>query len=1030
MLRRANKFSLVTVAENQGYYTKKQIVAADRAMELIKALAHSTKRDAIKLVEGSNLTNCDVTGEDIARAFHIYGGDVSALKGKMKNSAVGPNRSHQLLQPHKPPQTFSSDPTHLDGHHYLFTLARPLNLVLVTPIADQKEATLAAALLSQLSTLRERGYEVTKIRTDPEKALFNLKGKFSSIIVDTTGAGDHVVEIENRWKTFKERVRAVKADLPFKVPDARIDDLVRYVASRFNLNLSTTTTDGISARVRFLERKVNAMRELSLCFGDYAEVKDPAAISGDTNSDRCDSCIALCPVGNDNDSWEFLNIDTNKIVRRSKWKKLPMPPIVIARLNQLAEGRQLTLPSVRVATSLPAPASAAGVMPTSVPTGAISVETVAATTENNPARLAGVPAHRSIIEVHDVDSEDDSDDDDHEADTEEGALAGVSQLPMEAIELSPVNAHGRVRRATAVACDTSRNKLLKARVIAGVRTRHYNFHISLKAGLRTRGNAAVQSVKQELENLIRKETLDPVMMKDLSKTQRKKVIRSCVFLKEKFNSLGVFEKLKARLVANGKQQSRADIPDRVSPTVQTTNLFIMLCVAVKEGRLGSTHDIGAAFLNAKMTGEEVFVTLDRIMTKMLVMIKPEYAVFVNNKGELVAKLDKALYGCVQSARLWYDLLVKVLTEDGYVINEQDVCVLNKIVNGKQSTVLIHVDDLLCLCSDPKAHKDLAELLKNRFDETKWVNEKVLSYLGMTLDFSVVGRIRVTMEGFIHDVLSENLADNKATTPATNALFTAAEEDELLDVTSLKKNHSLAVKLLYLSKRVRPDIATAVAYLVTKVTRATTRDKAKLQRVINYLSGTADAGLVFDAGDPSKKMVLEAYIDAAFAGHDDGKSHSGFVLKYGGSVVLVRSTKQKINSTSSTEAELIALSDNLIYVLRAREFIMEQGYSVGPARVYQDNQSVIAMLKRPDVAKDRSKNMKVRRIAVKELIISGAIQVEYVPTEQMIADILTKPLQGAKYVTMRRNILHGRVLAHEGVSRNRVNETARTRVIKE
>ena len=67
---------------------------------------------------------------------------------------------------------------------------------------------------------------------------------------------------------------------------------------------------------------------------------------------------------------------------------------------------------------------------------------------------------------------------------------------------------------------------------------------------------------------------------------------------------------------------------------------------MKEGRLGSTHDIGAAFLNAKMTGEEVFVTLDRIMTKMLVMIKPKYAVFVNNNGELVAKLDKALYGCV------------------------------------------------------------------------------------------------------------------------------------------------------------------------------------------------------------------------------------------------------------------------------------------------------------------------------------------------------------------------------------------------
>lgn len=992
ILDRAYAVSLTTVAENQSKYTRREIKAADKAMELIKALAHPTKRDAIKIVEGSNLINCDVTGADITRAFDIYGGDVSALKGKTKNIAVGPTRKGALPTEEKPVQYFASDPVHLDGRHYLFSVSLPLNLLMLTAIADEKETALAAALISQLATVRERSYKISKIHTDPAKALSALKGKFPGVVVDNTGAGDHVVELENRWKTFKERVRAVKADLPFKVPFDRVDDLLRYVVSRFNLNLSSTTADGVCARVRFLERKVDAARELNLCFGDYCEVSDKNADSPNTNVYRTQSSIALWPYGNDNDSWEFLNLETNKTIKRSRWSKLPMPPLVIARLNQLADGsRDPTLNS------------AAGVIQ-QMPT--------APTVPSQPQPPPQLPAEAVIrADVHvDVPN-----------------LTGV--LPLDVTEPVVTNVeeppqqqqpNSRPRRATAARADSAREKLVHARVIAGVRSRGYNFHISMKAGLRTRGNAAVQSLKSELENLIKKETLNPVLLKDMSKRQRKRIIRTCVFLKEKYDSRGVFEKLKARLVANGKQQSREDVPNRESPTVATVNLFIMLSIAAREGRLGSTHDVGSAFLNADMTGEEIFVTLDKVMTKMLCMLKPEYAKFVNEKGEVVARLDKALYGCVQSARLWYDLLIKVLTADGYVVNDEDICVLNKMVNGVQSTILIHVDDLLCLCADVKAHKELADLLKKHFHETKWVDEKVLSYLGMTLDFSVKGRIKVTMEGFMQDLMAANPCDNTSNTPATNTLFDSEEIDELMSDPGRRQFHSLTFKLLYLSKRVRPDIATAVAYLATKVTRATVRDEAKLQRVMNYLYGTQDAGLLFAAGDLGVELKLEAHIDAAFAGHVDGKSHSGFAMKLGGNVILVRSTKQKINSESSTEAELIALSDNKIYVLRAAAFIAKQGYDVGPAVIFQDNQSVLAMLKKPDHAPDRSKNMKVRRVAVRDLIRSGNIVVQYVPTNDMQADMFTKPLQGVKFLDMRESIMPSAktVSAHGGVSRYR------------
>ena len=114
--------------------------------------------------------------------------------------------------------------------------------------------------------------------------------------------------------------------------------------------------------------------------------------------------------------------------------------------------------------------------------------------------------------------------------------------------------------------------------------------------------------------------------------------------------------------------------------------------------------------------------------------------------------------------------------------------------------------------------------------------------------------------------------------------------------------------------------------------------------------------------------------------------------------------------------MISLSDNLKYALRAYDFITGQGYDLGPIKVYQDNQSVLAMLKRPDAAPDRNKNMKVRRIAMKDLIRENEIEIHYLPTDQMLADVMTKPLQGMKFRSMRYAILHGAMFARGGVLR--------------
>ena len=128
-------------------------------------------------------------------------------------------------------------------------------------------------------------------------------------------------------------------------------------------------------------------------------------------------------------------------------------------------------------------------------------------------------------------------------------------------------------------------------------------------------------------------------------------------------------------------------------------------------------------------------------------------------------------------------------EDGYTVNNADPCVLNKLVNNKQSTVLIHVDDIMCLCVEKKAHDDLANLLKRKFKETKYNKGLVLSYLGMTFDFSEKGKIKVSMEGFVEDLIVHCDENGSATTPANNALFESELTDDPLEEKERKRFHS-------------------------------------------------------------------------------------------------------------------------------------------------------------------------------------------------------------------------------------------------
>lgn len=249
-----------------------------------------------------------------------------------------------------------------------------------------------------------------------------------------------------------------------------------------------------------------------------------------------------------------------------------------------------------------------------------------------------------------------------------------------------------------------------------------------------------------------------------------------MFLKEKFLASGEFEKLKARLVAGGDQQDKNLYDDLSAPTVGTSSVFSILSIAAYEKRSITVIDISEAYLNADMTtGVEVHMRLDRNMSNMMIKLAPEYSEYTDHKGCVVVRLDKALYGCVESAALWHENLRASLSDLGYEPNAHDICVFNKRnEDGVQCTVAVHVDDLMITSVDEGMIESLAAGLIKRYGDITRKNGPVVNYLGMVFDLTIAGVARVSMTGYLEDMLKESGTVGGARTPATDGLFDVRE----------------------------------------------------------------------------------------------------------------------------------------------------------------------------------------------------------------------------------------------------------------
>jgi hypothetical protein len=279
--------------------------------------------------------------------------------------------------------------------------------------------------------------------------------------------------------------------------------------------------------------------------------------------------------------------------------------------------------------------------------------------------------------------------------------------------------------------------------------------------------------------------------------------------------------------------------------------------------------------------------------------------------------------------LFWKKLTAILRTFGFEANPYDFCVMNKMVNGKQCTIAWHVDDLKLSHVTLDVLEDIVSQINQEFgkEEPLVVHRgKVHYYLVMTIDYSVEGKVTFSMVDYVKATITESpeelTSGTPTTSPAASYLFDVNDAAPKLDEERKEIFHHLVAKLLYLGKRARPDIQLAVAFLTTRVISPDEDDWKKLGRCLLFLKGTMEDDFTLEGNN---LQCIKWWVDASFAVHPDMRSHTGATMSLGGGHPISMSIKQKLNTQSSTEAELVGVNDAMSMILWVPLFLEGQSF---------------------------------------------------------------------------------------------------------
>jgi histone deacetylase 1/2 len=501
----------------------------------------------------------------------------------------------------------------------------------------------------------------------------------------------------------------------------------------------------------------------------------------------------------------------------------------------------------------------------------------------------------------------------------------------------------------------------------------------------------IEAINNELDSLITNGTFTVVPLPD-----NRKPIKCKYVFKIKYDSDGTVDKFKARLVARGFSQKKGlDYNETFSPVVNAASLRLLLSIAAQNDLELDQLDVKTAFLLSTLD-EDLYMDIPP-------GLKERYPhLFNQHENEYKClKLHKSIYGLKQASKNWNDLLQTTLNEIGLKESKVDKCIyIKRNENEITNRAGIYVDDIVLASKNPSESNQVKDDIKRRFRMNE--SEELNWFLGIQ-----IRRTRETKEIFLtqKQKIQKLLHDHKYT--ALEAAPTPMTDDILLKEgnghhdrdTDAKTYQSIVGSLLHIMLHTRPDICFAVTKLAQFMQRPKESHLKALIRILRYLKGTQDYELRL--GGTSENYALFTFTDSDWANDvEERKSTNGYIVYLNNSPINWKTKKQSITALSSTEAEYIGMSSALQEHIWTTTMLSELGINCEIGTMYEDNQSAIHIANAPR-KRGNSKHIDVRHHFIREQIKNGKIKLEYLPTDKMIGDAMTKPLSKNKFRQFRQ-----------------------------
>ncbi|KLP04001.1 Uncharacterized protein LW94_14520 [Fusarium fujikuroi] len=454
----------------------------------------------------------------------------------------------------------------------------------------------------------------------------------------------------------------------------------------------------------------------------------------------------------------------------------------------------------------------------------------------------------------------------------------------------------------------------------------------------------------------------------------------------KFDKHGYLRKCKARLVVRGDQQYKSSTDDTYAATLAGKSFRTLIAIAAKYDLELLQYDAVNAFVNAKL------------QSNVFMKLPPGYR--SGEKQDRILLLHKALYGLRIAPLLWQMDLGDTLEAQGWNQVPNEPCCYRK----ENILMFFYVDDIVFAYKreDEKSASQAIEQLQRKYTLTG--GKELQWFLGMEIIRDRSSRhIWVTQISYVEKICEQSTSKTPNASPMSKEELLPNEGTASYKTTAWYRR--AIGSLLYASVITRPDIAFAVSRLARFMTNPSEKHVEAVNRVFNYLNDTRFYALEFGPGEG-----FDVHSDASFADNSlDRKSSQGYAMKLFGGLIGWRANKQDTVTTSTTEAELLALSQaakeglfqkRLLQGLQL-ELPIDQMHLVLCSKIRQidlqlfcDNKQTIGLLKNPlQKLKTKLKHVDIHNHWLREQLKQKTLSLQYKQSSELIADGMTKALQG-------------------------------------